>query len=318
MRILRQKPTMDAEPIGHNIERRREEQPGVGSCRRFAVVVWCLTAVIVGLAGQAVYAEVATPICASADESPTLTPHLVMSTAVGEIVIELHEDAAPEAVRGLVELVRGSKGGMVLEESTGSPSAAFDGLAFDHCKPHIEIRTSIPRGEQDLRLPNQMCAAALGLDEEKVADTNEAMSILQNELLAANQVAKRTGWTNKILQGWMDEWRQSHSADFLVGIPLERVNRALGYVYEEGLKSRPVTAGTVTLVPVSPREALARLSITLTDMPSRTGRWMVIGTVTEGFELAQTISEGPLTPEKALKYRPLRPVVIEKTEVECR
>jgi hypothetical protein len=144
------------------------------------------------------------------------------------------------------------------------------------------------------------------------------MAVLQEELLAANQVAKKTGRTNEILQGWMDEWYRTHSASFLVGVTREQVNRAVGYVYEGGLNSRPVVEGTVALVPVSPRESVPRLAIALTDMPGRTGRWMVVGHVTKGLELVRTISEGPLTPVKALKHRPVQPVVIEAIEVECR
>ncbi len=277
-----------------------------------------LTALVTGLAAPGLCEQPAAPICLTVNGEPETAPHLVMATTAGQLVIELYEEAAPEAVRGIVDLVRGSGDHMASGEGEGRSSGFYDGLVFDHCKPHIEIRTSARESEDERRLPIQLDAHALGLDATKITDTAEAMAILQNELMAANQVAKRTGWTNKTLQGWMDEWYETLSAEFLIGASMEDVNRALGYVYEEELQSKPVTMGAVTLVPVSPREASARLSITLTDMPGRTGRWMVIGTVVGGLELAKTISKGPLTPEKALKYRPLQPVVIEKVEVECR
>lgn len=277
-----------------------------------------LTALVTALAAPGLCEQPAAPICLTVNGEPETAPHLVMATTAGQLVIELYENAAPEAVRGIVDLVRGSGDHLASGEGEGRSSGFYDGLVFDHCKPHIEIRTSGHASGEEQRLPMQLNARALGLDAIKITDTAEAMAIIQNELLAANQVAKRTGWTNTRLQGWMDEWYESLSAEFLVGASMEDVNRGLGYVYEKGLQSRSVTVGSVALVPVSPREASARLSIALTDMPGRTGRWMVIGTVIEGLELAITISEGPLTPEKALKYRPLQPVVIEKTEIECR
>ena len=271
----------------------------------FILGVVLLGAVVspVSLAAQApASSEQGAKICPHGEDRPEQTATLVMSTATGEIVIELFEDAAPLAVRELVELVRAS---------------AFDGIEFDHCLPRHEIRTSLNPALEDVDLPIQISAETLGLDQAKIDDTAEAMSVLQNELLAANQVAKETGRTNKTLQGWMDQWYASYSAAFLVGVSRLEINRALGYVYEPGLASRPVGTGTVALVPTTPRESSARFSIALTEMPGRNGRWMVVGRVVAGLDVAEAISEGPLTPEKALKYRPLQPVEIETIEVRC-
>ena len=290
-------------------------QGRAGCFLKRACLTACLAAAaLTGSTAPSAHAQDGRLICPGEKET---APYLVLSTSVGRIVVELHEGAAPVAVGLIADLVRGPTASEP-DTGEGAPSGYYDGLDFDHCKPHIEIRTSIRDPQESPRLPIQLDAQALGLDDTKITDTAEAMSVLQNELLAANQVAKKSGRTNTILQGWMDQWYETHDAGFLVGEPYEHVNRALGYVYEEGLDSRPVTAGSVTLVPVSPREASARMSIALTDMPGRTGRWMVIGEVVKGFELARTISQGPLTPEKALKYRPLKPVVIERAEIECR
>ncbi len=273
---------------------------------RFILGVVLLGALIfhVGLSAHASTAsEQAVRICPHGEDRPEQTAILVMSTAAGEIVIELFEDAAPQAVRELVELVRAS---------------AFDGIEFDHCLPSQELRTSFTPALEDVELPIQISAEALGLDQATIEDTAEAMAVLQNELLAANQVAKKTGKTNKTLQGWMNQWYASYSAAFLVGVSRLEINRALGYVYEPGLASRSVETGAVALVPTTPRECSARFSIALTEMSGRNGRWMVVGRVVAGLDVAETISKGPLTPDKALKYRPLQPVEIETIEVRCR
>jgi len=74
----------------------------------------------------------------------------------------------------------------------------------------------------------------------------------------------------------------------------------------------------VALRPVSPTVASMRLSIAITDMPQRTGRWMVIGRVVEGMETAEEISiqklKGQGTPE-AKNLEPLEPVVIDRVDV---
>ena len=56
-------------------------------------------------------------------------------------------------------------------------------------------------------------------------------------------------------------------------------------------------------------------------MPQRTGRWMVIGQVVSGLELADDISVAPLVQPRNIKpldYTPLQPVTIESARLSCR
>jgi hypothetical protein len=66
------------------------------------------------------------------------------------------------------------------------------------------------------------------------------------------------------------------------------------------------------LQPVSPTSASARLSILLADIPERTGKWMVIGRVTRGIDVAQEISVRPRIKDRRFQYQPVEPVVIER------
>ena len=212
-------------------------------------------------------------------------PELLITTERGQIVIQLLPAAAPQAVRHVIRLARGPLFDPRLIGEDGAGVGFYDGLVFDHARPHLEIRTSSRSPEKLFLVDAEMDAEALGLDQQRILSVAEAMDVLQRELLVAHGEAKRRGVTRPLLQEWVDRWHDSYSAEFLVGESRMRVNQALGYSYREGLDSRPVTAGAVMLVPHSPTRATARLAIALEDMPERTGRWMVIGRVLEGLDV---------------------------------
>ena len=120
---------------------------------------------------------------------------------------------------------------------------------------------------------------------------------------------------------WLQQWKETRSADFLIGVSEQEINEAMGYVYTSGQDSRQVVKGSVVLKPASASSVTPRLRIVLQDMPVETGRWMVIGQVVEGLELAEDISLRPLTTPSYIKPRvftPANPVVIETIRVECR
>jgi cyclophilin family peptidyl-prolyl cis-trans isomerase len=235
------------------------------------------------------------------------------------IVIELFERAAPGAVRRLVDLAAGP----VFNEALVGPddSGYFDALTFNYTKPHLEIRTSERPPTGLLKIKTEIDAGALGLDEDRIADVGAAMDVMQHELLKGGQKAKQGKSITPQLQAWIKQWYENYSAEFLVGVSRKEINEALGYEYSETpLESVPVTKGTVVLVPKSPVAASPRLSIVLSDMPLKTGQWMVVGRVVEGLEIADQISLEPLILPRRIKqksYRPLNPVVIHSAEFLC-
>ena len=142
---------------------------------------------------------------------------------------------------------------------------------------------------------------------------------MQRELLPEHVRNKRSRSDTPQLRSWIERWRATFEADFLLGVSRQRIDEALGYVYRAGLKSLPPARGAVALWPLSPTESSPRLAIFLTEVAEHTGRWMVIGHIVGGLETADAISSRPLVPapgEQATE--PVDPVVISGATVECR
>jgi cyclophilin family peptidyl-prolyl cis-trans isomerase len=236
-------------------------------------------------------------------------PRVRIDSAAGAIDIELYPDAAPQAVDTLLALLRADADG----------SGYYDGLSFDYTRPHSEIRSS-KRRQPAVGIPAQLDAHMLGLDTQGPHDAGEAMEVMQRELIGVFRKDKHSDSLSPQLRQWLQQWYQRYDADFLIGVSRQQINEALGYAYTAGLHSRPVTAGSVALVPRGKRRASPRLSIVLRDQPGRTGRWMVVGRVVSGLDVAERISLAPLrSPAQAepRDYTPTTPVVIDSARVVC-
>lgn len=283
---------------------------------RTAVVFWSRAAAVAGILAIAeisVADLAAKPLCKDPEK-----PHFVLSTAAGRIVVELAEDAAPRTIRELLRLVTGPyfDPASATIGGDGSAQGYYDGLAFDYTHPHVEIVTALRDGDET-RFTQEIDAAALGLDRRILEDPGTAMNMLQDEILENHRAGRPS---TPRLRRWLEQWYASREADFLVGVSLREVYEALGHVYTQGLASRPVHRGAVVLKPLSPRFASARLGLVLTDIPERTGKWMVIGRVVEGFATAEAISVGPrrLTSSGRPGFTPVEPVVIDTLRFVCR
>lgn len=248
-------------------------------------------------------------------------PFFLLTTTEGAIRIELAEEAAPKTIRRLVRLAEGPIFNPDLVPSPPAPPTGYyDGLAFDYANPHIEIISELRPPEGLVELANEISAEALALDRSRIDNPGEAMDVMQMELLPAYQAHRKQGVPTGRLGEWIDKWYESYQPDFLVGVTRQQINEALGHAYEKGLASLPPIRGAVGLAPSRPGHSTPRLSILLSDIPQRNGRWMVIGRVVEGLELAQDISLRDRVPGPYGDrfHRPLVPVVIESLEFECR
>lgn len=244
---------------------------------------------------------------------------LVLDTAEGSIEVELFEAAAPATVQRLKHLAEGSTfdPSLVPPAEDGTTPGFYDGLVFDFTRPHIEIVTSTREPSASFLFPNELDAETLGLDRQLVSSTAEAMTILQRELLVAHREKKKSGQIPDKLKRLLDQWFADYTPDFLIGVSRKEINEALGYVYQAGLESRSAVRGSVLLTPISPTHSSARLSILLVDIPERTGRWMVIGRVTRGLDVAEAISVRPRVRDLREEFRPINPVVIDRARLVC-
>lgn len=244
--------------------------------------------------------------CATDTASP---PYLRITTDSGVIDVELYRDAAPRTTEALLDLASG----------TGHHAPYFDGVSFDYTRPRTEIRTGLT-SSPTIVFETELDAAALGLDRDVVRDIPDAMAVVQRELLVAFGRDKHGHGLSQQLRDWLEVWYETYQPDFLLGVSRQTINEALGYVYTDNLASRPVTRGSVALVPGSPATATPSLSFALRDMPQRTGRWMVIGRVVNGLDLVEGISVADLAQPRHVKprqYTPRSPVVIQSARPIC-
>lgn len=141
------------------------------------------------------------------------------------------------------------------------------------------------------------------------------MTVLQRELLVAYGTKKKSGQIPHNLKRLLDPWFTDYMPDYLIGVSRKEINEALGYPYQKGVESRPAVRGSVLVKPISPTHSSARLSVLLQDIPERTGRWMVIGRVTRGLEVADSISVRPRIHDRRAEFRPVDPVVIVRASL---
>ena len=249
----------------------------------------------------------------TSDGAVAVRPLLTLHTSLGDIVVELDPAAAPDVVEWLVKLASGP----VFDPNFGSsPTGYWDGLPIDYAHPHVEIVTAARPPADSFSITTEIDASALGLDTRRVIDAAEAVNLIQFELGPA--YLELRGNVPADLAEWIKRWELSNDASFLIGVDYQRVFEAMGYHYRPGLDSRPVERGTVSLKPLSRRTSSPRLSIALADMPRRTGRWMVVGRVVEGLDIAEAISVRPPAGQgsgRVKRRQPLDPIVISSTEI---
>ena len=104
--------------------------------------------VVLACGGSRTGGEAVDPAASDAGES---SPEVVLSTALGTIVIEVFASAAPETVARWLRLV----GGPALDPDAASasddvkPDGYYDGLAFTYTRPHVEIVTAARDTDRD-------------------------------------------------------------------------------------------------------------------------------------------------------------------------
>lgn len=251
---------------------------------------------------------------ATADEpAPPLC--LRLDTAEGAIVIQLAPDAAPAAVAAIVRLARGPiyDAAVLPNPEAAKGTGYFDGQPFDFAKPNLELRLASRAPVAAFSVEAELDAAAVGLDERKVADAGEAMDRLQMELLPARHRPTSERRSTPRLEEWAARFEQGgYDPSFLIGTSHEELLEAIGYRFTDGLATRAAVRGAVALVPSSPTEATMSFTILLADHARRTGRWVVVGHVVSGLELADAIASRPLASVEMRNYRPLQPVSVER------
>lgn len=270
-------------------------------------LLWCL--ILLGFSAPVPASE---PLAGAAPD-----PCLRLDTRLGAITLRFDRAAAPGAVATIERLARGPLYDL---DSLPNPDAArttgyFDGLAFDYARPKLELRLPVRPPAAAFTVEAELDARPLGLDEKRIADAGEAMNALQIELLPALKRPSSERRSTPRLEEWAKRFEQGYDASFLVGTSRREQLEAIGYRFRDGLASRRPTRGAVLLVPGSPTEATLGLSILLADHPNRTGKWVVVGEIADGLEVADAIADRPLAEAALRDFRPRTPVGLDRVQL---
>ena len=226
--------------------------------------------------------------CAYSQNQICTDPTVVITTNLGDIHVQLSTHASPSAIQWLQSLINGP---IYREGLSGEPVGYYHGLGFDYSKAKIDVRISARPPTSAILTPIQINAHSLDLHTKTIKTEGEAMQLWQNDLYPSWQKQRSQNNINSTLQKWADLFDKSMSAKFLVGMDKKTILEAKGFQFTQEVTSLPPVKGSVALVPASKAQATPALSFFLKDMPNRTGKWMVIGNVTEGFDILQKISE---------------------------
>lgn len=232
--------------------------------------------------------------------------NLTLQTEMGNIVAAIRPNAAPGAIAQAIALANAPPSG----------ERSYENTVFGYVHPHVEIRMT---GAPADRLPAELDAHALGLDT-KLIQPEDAYAVLRWEVLELYTAYKKNKEAlHPDIVDWATRWRQTNQSDLLAGVSRQRVNEALGYRYQADLKSMPVEEGSMVLIPAeNQNETTLNLGIILDkQLARRTGKWVAIGTVTEGLEVARQISLGERFKDRDRRRIPIRPVTITHTAVSC-
>ncbi|MEM6638284.1 MAG: peptidylprolyl isomerase [Pseudomonadota bacterium] len=239
-----------------------------------------------------------------------------IETALGSVTFDLLDKAAPNSTNTVRNLIcfgqpdRPANGKVV-------DSGFYTGQTFDYTRPNFEVRVSAA-ADSDLTIDKELDAVALGLDEQTIDSAGAAMDTFQFELQKAFARDKRPGANTDQLVEWVDTFRRTGNAEFLIGKSRTEINQALGFEYQKGLASEPVARGSVLLQPASKTKSSPRLVFTLSENPNYTGRWVVVGRVSNGLDLLNRLSRAPSSGRMHPRWQPEEPVVITGVSIRSR
>ena len=232
-----------------------------------------------------------------------LNPLLLISTAQGNIYIELLPNEATSNVANFLALATGEVEFIDADTGAKFKPRYFNGLRFHRVITDFIIQTGSgayhPRGAPADQLPDEINADYLGLDRLPILNPDGSFNSMLN-------ISNKAEFDEEILKPLYRRMNIESKADLLarqeaVLIQLQQmtVKRAYenqGYSYNSSNPGRGISRGVVALANKGPDTNAAEFFIALTDADWLTGKHTVIGKVVEGMEVADTIGAVPIDP----------------------
>lgn len=229
-------------------------------------------------------------------------PRLRILTEAGSFTVELYPRRAPGVVARFLELAGSAEGGKAAYRGSRVCESRARGFLIFGCPPP---GGAAPRGPW----PDEIDAAALGLEGRRLDDTAERQLLWQREILPRYVRLRQTGRPVPAgLEALVAALRErgTEATSLLEGRSRRWYLEALGFRYRAGTSDLPVTRGALASPNLWPGEADGRFLVALADLPERDGRGTVFGRVIEGLEVLDALAARPV--DKS--HRPLEPLSI--------
>ncbi len=244
-------------------------------------------------------------------------PVVMMKTSMGDITIELFEDAAPETVKNFIGLAQGEK--EFTDAITGKKVKKnfYDGLKFHRVIKDFMIQGGCPlgngQGNPGYRFKDEINADILGLSKLKAFDKktgpHSSLGIRSQAdyfRIIIGPLCKKLGiLSNEEFQKREDEFNEK-----LFSMSLKEAYENTGYIYSKDLKSVKPLKGYLAMANSGPSTNGSQFFINLIDTPWLTGKHTVFGKVIKGMDIIEKIglvkTGAGSMPEKDIKILSVR------------
>ncbi|MBA3938918.1 MAG: peptidylprolyl isomerase [Planctomycetes bacterium] len=259
-------------------------------------------------------------VAGAAEPNPN-RPHALITTSLGDIIVELYADEAPRTVENFLALAAGTK--PFTDPATGQRATRpfYDGLVFHRVIKGFMIQGGDPLGTGSggpgFTFADEISAKALGLDAEKALIGPQAlnqkcayqgqdfMRVMVQPLLTAKGVTEATPQAEQ-------EAAFTAALAGLKDVTLKDFYTALGYHYDDALPGSHVPMkGSLAMANSGPDTNGSQFFINLGDTPHLAGKHTVFGQVIAGLDVVEAIGTTPVDQND----RPSTPVVIKLIRV---
>ncbi len=244
-------------------------------------------------------------------------PVVMMKTSMGDITIELFQDAAPETVKNFIGLAQGEKEFTDLKTGKKIKKHFYDGLKFHRVIKDFMIQGGCPlgngQGNPGYTFKDEINGDILGLSEltayDKKTGPHPFLGIRSqedfNRLIMAPLVKKLGILSNEDFQKRKNEFNEK-----LFSMSLKEAYEISGYTYSKKLKSVKPLKGHIAMANSGPDTNGSQFFINLIDTPWLTGKHTVFGKVIKGMGIIEKIGlvktgTGSM-PEKDIKILSVR------------
>ena len=235
-------------------------------------------------------------------------PLVLMKTSLGDMLIEIYTDKAPNTAKNFIGLATGTQEFMDPKKNETTKKPYFDGLIFHRVIPNFMIQggdiLGNGTGGPGYQFEDEISAVALGLDKLKVKDlpyyANDVQLLINSELNITS-MADLNSKKSKI-----DALQKQYNE-----MSVENLLQKRGYSFKNELQSAPNVTYTLAMANSGPNTNGSQFFINLVDNKHLYGKHTVFGKVLHGRNVPEKIA----SISKDERNKPLEDIKIKSIKV---